>query len=136
MGTISMTTIQQEKHSIIQNSQIIYCLNLWLLKNKIEEKSLGGTESYGCQIHGSLRLEYLKMYVNKYYKLPLALFVVKLEAISLFVYLLLPCSTTHKEKIQENDCSHALHNNFNDIILVLFTFLSYFNCCFTCDCFS
>lgn len=74
-------------------------MNLWLLKNKNEEKSLEETESYACQIDGSLRLEYLKMYTNKYYKLPLALFIMKLEAISLFVWLLLPCSTTHKEKI-------------------------------------
>lgn len=74
-------------------------MNLWLLKDKIEEKSLEETESYACQIHGSLRLEYLKMYMNKYYKLPLALFIVKLDAISLFVQLLLECSTTHKVKV-------------------------------------
>lgn len=135
-----MTTIQQEEHSIIQNSQIIYSLYIYIIyepvafkKNKNEEKSLEETESYACQIDRSLRLEYLKMYMNKYYKLPLALFIVKLEAISLFVWLLLPCLTTHKEKIQENDYSHALHNNFNGIILFFFTFISYFNCCFICD---
>lgn len=57
------------------------------------------------------------MYMNKYYKLPLALFIVKLDAISLFVQLLLECSTTHKVKVWENAYSPALYNNFNDIIL-------------------
>lgn len=82
----------QGRHTINSESPnhklLVYIHNICICgfyKIKLKKNSLRETESYACQMHGSLRLEYLKIYMNKYYKLPLALFIGDLEAIRLLV---------------------------------------------------
>lgn len=62
----------------------VYIHNVSVALTKLNRKQKPPEEpkSYACQMHESLSLEYLKIYMNKYYKLPLALFIVNLKAIS------------------------------------------------------